>query len=98
MQLITTVRAGWGFDGVADLLGAFQFHRVGPSVALVHHIAQAVEGVLISGRRDVQASARGQFQARRTEVELDAVFVGMSDPKRFCRKFCWSLSAGIGRT
>jgi hypothetical protein len=81
MQFVAPLSAGWGFDGVADLLRAFQLHRIGPAVALVHHIAQAVEGVLISGRCDVQAAPRGQLQARCAEVKLDAVFVGMSDPK-----------------
>ncbi|KAA8605070.1 hypothetical protein AL036_20925 [Salipiger aestuarii] len=81
MQLVTALGAGRGLDGVADLLGALQFHWVGPAVALVHHITQAVEGVLITGRRDIQAAARGQLQARRAEVKLDPVFVGMSDPE-----------------
>jgi len=81
MQLVAALGAGWGFNGVADLLGALQLHRIGPAVALVHHVAQAIEGLLIARRRDVQASARGQLQARRAEVKLDAVFVGMSDPE-----------------
>ena len=81
MQLVAALGAGWGLDGVADLLGALQLHRIGPAVALVHHVAQAVEGLLIAGRRDVQAPARGQFQARCAEVKLDTVFVGMSDPE-----------------
>ncbi len=81
MQLVAPVRSGWGLDGVTDCLGALQLHRIGPAVALVHHIAQTVEGFLIARRRDVQAPARGQLQARRAEVKLDTVFVGMSDPE-----------------
>jgi len=73
--------AGWGLNGVADFLGALQLHRISPTIALVHYVAQAVKGFLVAGGRDVQAAARGQLQARRAEVELDAVFVGMSDPK-----------------
>ncbi len=81
VQLVATLRAGRGLYRVADLLGAFQLHRIGPAVALVHDIAQTVERVLVAGRRDVQAAPRGQFQARCAEVELDAGFVGMSDPE-----------------
>ncbi|WP_407936310.1 hypothetical protein [Litorivita pollutaquae] len=55
VQLVAALGTGWGLDGVAHLLGALQLHRIGPAVALVHHVAQAVEGILISGRRDVQA-------------------------------------------
>jgi hypothetical protein len=54
VQFVATSGAGRGFDGVADLLGALQLHRIGPAMPLVHHIAQAVEGGLIAGRRDVQ--------------------------------------------
>ncbi|WVX49465.1 hypothetical protein ROLI_025600 [Roseobacter fucihabitans] len=50
-------------------------------MALVHHVTQAVESVLITGRCDVQASPGGQLQAWCAEVKLDTVFVGMSDPK-----------------
>ena len=81
MQLVTALGAGWSLDGVADLLRALQLHRIGPAVALVHHITQAVEGFFVAGWRDVQAPPRGQLQARRAEVKLDAVFVGMSDPE-----------------
>ncbi|MEP3304694.1 MAG: hypothetical protein ABJO05_22235, partial [Roseibium sp.] len=81
MQLITPLRAAWGLDGVADLLDAFQLHRIGPAVALVHDIAQAIKGFLIAGRRNVQAASRGQLQARGAEVKLNAVFVDMSDPE-----------------
>jgi len=73
--------AGWGANRVTDLLDPLQLHRVGPAVALVHHIVQAVERLLITGRRNIQAPPRSQFQARCAEMKLDAVFVGMSDPK-----------------
>jgi hypothetical protein len=81
VQLVSSLSASWGFDGVTDLLRALQLHRICPAVALVHHIAQGIEGVLITGRRDVQAPSRGQLQSRCAEVKLNAVFVGMSDPK-----------------
>jgi hypothetical protein len=61
VQLVATLGAGWGLYGVADLLDVLQLHRIGPAVALVHYVAQAVEGVLIAGRRDVQASPRGHL-------------------------------------
>jgi hypothetical protein len=81
MQLVATLSARWRLYGVADLLRALQLHRIGPAMALVHHVAQAVEGFLVAGRSDIQAAARGQLQARRAEVKLDAVFVGISGLK-----------------
>ena len=81
MQLFPALCAGRGFNRVADLLGAFHIHRIGPAVALVHHVAQAVIGVLITRWRDVEALARGQLQARRAEVKLDPAFVAMADPE-----------------
>jgi len=53
MQLVAALSAGWGFSGFANLLDALQLHRIGPTVALVHYIAQGVEGILIAGRRNV---------------------------------------------
>jgi len=61
MQLVTPMGAGRGLDGVAHLLGALEFHRIGPAVALVHQVTQAVIGVLIARRRNVQAAAGGQL-------------------------------------
>ncbi len=81
MQLVPALGASWGFDRVADLLGALHIHRVGPAVALVHHVPKTVVGVLISGRRDVEALARRQLQARGAEVQLDPAFVAMADPE-----------------
>jgi hypothetical protein len=81
MQLVAPLCTGWGLNGVADILGALQLHRIGPAVALVHYIAQAVKGVLVARWCDVQAPPRVQFQARRAEVKLYTVFVGMSDPE-----------------
>ena len=68
-------------DGVANLLRALQLHRVGPAVALIHDVTQAVEGFLIARRRDIQAAARAQLQTQRAKVKLNPVFVIMSDPK-----------------
>ena len=81
VQLVAALGAGWGLDGVANLLRALQLHRVGPAVALVHDVTQAIEGFLIARRRDVQAAARAQLQTRRAKVKLNPVFVIMSDPK-----------------
>lgn len=81
MQFVPAMGAGRGLDGVADLLGALQLHRVGPAVALVHQVAEAVKGVLVTGWRDVQAAPGGQLQTRGAEVQLDAVLVAVTDPK-----------------
>ena len=81
VQLVAALGAGWGLDGVANLLRALQLHRVGPAVALVHDVTQAIEGFLIARRRDVQAAARAQLQTRRAKVKLNPVFVIMSEPK-----------------
>ncbi|AHD07954.1 hypothetical protein PhaeoP75_00152 [Phaeobacter gallaeciensis] len=48
---------------------------------LVHQIAQAVISGLIAGRRNVEAFACGQLQARRTEMQFNAVFVAVPDPE-----------------
>lgn len=80
MQLVAAMRSSRGLDGVADLLGALQLHRIGPTVALIHEVTQRIEGVLIARRRDVEASPGGQFQARGAEVQLDAVLVAVTDP------------------
>ena len=68
MQLVSAMGAGRGLDGIADLLGALQLHRVGPAVALVHQVAQTVIGVLVARRGDVQAAPTGQLQARGAEM------------------------------
>jgi len=59
MQLVAAMGAGWGLDGVADLLGALQLHRIGPAVALVHQVAQGIEGVLVARWRNVQTASSG---------------------------------------
>ena len=81
MQLVAALGAGRGFDGVAHLLGAFQLHRVGPAVALVHQVAQTVKGVLIARGRDIEAAPRGQLKARCAEVQLYAILVAVADPE-----------------
>ncbi len=81
MQLVAALGAGRGLDGVAHLLRALQLHRIGPAVALVHQVAQAVIGVLVARWRDVQAASGGQFQTRGAEVQLDAALVAVADPE-----------------
>ncbi len=81
MQLVTALRTGRGLDGVADLLRALHVHRIGPAVALVHDIPQAVIGVLVARWGDVEALACRQLQARRAEMQLDPAFVAMADPE-----------------
>ncbi|MGJ8595010.1 hypothetical protein [Sulfitobacter sp.] len=43
MQLVAALGACWGIDGIADLLRAIQLHLIGPTVALVYHIAQTAK-------------------------------------------------------
>ena len=81
MQLVAALGAGRGLDGVAHLLGTLQLHRVCPAVALVHQVAQAVIGILVARRGDVEAAPCGQFKARGAEVQLDAVLVAVTDPE-----------------
>ncbi|WP_430693074.1 hypothetical protein [Pontivivens nitratireducens] len=61
MQLVATLSACWGLDDASYLLRALQLHRIGPAVALVQEIAQAVVGVLVARWGDVQAAASCQF-------------------------------------
>ncbi|WP_259964233.1 hypothetical protein [Leisingera aquaemixtae] len=58
VQLVSAMRARRGLKCVADFLGALHIHRIGPAVALVHHVAQAVIGVLVARRRDIEALPR----------------------------------------
>lgn len=64
-----------------DLGRALYVHGIGPAVGLVHQIAQAVEGALIAGRGDVEATPTVQFHARRAEMQLDAIFMGVAHPE-----------------
>lgn len=64
-----------------DLGRALHVHGVGPAVGLVHQVAQAVEGALVAGRGDVEAASAVQFHARRAEMQLDAIFVGVAHPE-----------------
>lgn len=82
MQLVAALCAGRGLDGVPNFLLALQLHRIGPAVALVHQVAQAVIGVLVARRRDVETAPAGQLQARRAEVQLDAVLVAVTNPEQ----------------
>lgn len=68
MQLVAALGAGRGLNGVADLLGALQLDRIGPAVALVHQVAQAVKSVLVARWRDVEAAPSGQLKARGAEM------------------------------
>ena len=81
MQLVPALGTGRGLDGVAHLLRTLHIHRISPAVVLVHDIPQAVIGILIAGRRDVEALAGRQLQARRAEVKLNPAFVAMADPE-----------------
>ncbi|WP_409202415.1 hypothetical protein [Sulfitobacter sp. S190] len=81
VQLFSALSAGRGLDGVADVLRALHIHRIGPAVALVHHVPQAVIGLPVARWRNVEALACRQLQARRAEVQLDPAFVAMADPE-----------------
>ncbi len=50
-------------------------------MTLVHHVAQAVIGVLVARRRDIEALTGRQLQARGAEVKLGPAFVAMADPE-----------------
>jgi hypothetical protein len=39
VQFVAPLSACRGLNGVSDFLGALQLHRIGPAVALVHHVA-----------------------------------------------------------
>lgn len=81
MDLLAGLGALRGFKDGVHLLRAVGIHRVSPAVCLVHQVAQRVECGLIARRGDVQAAARGQVEARGTEVQLDAAFVAVADPE-----------------
>ncbi len=81
MQLVAPLRAGWGFDGVTNFLRPLQLHRIGPAVGFVHQVAQAIEGVLIAWRRNVQAAARSQLKARGAKMQFNAILVIVADPE-----------------
>lgn len=65
-------------DGLA---GALRRHRIDPAVFLVQDIAQGVVVLLVAGRRDVETAPAHQLHARRHEVQLDAVLMGVAHPK-----------------
>ena len=48
---------------------------------LVQNIAKGVEGVLVAGRGNVEASPGGELHAGRGEVEFDPAFMGVAHPK-----------------
>ncbi|MFC3142388.1 hypothetical protein [Psychromarinibacter halotolerans] len=48
---------------------------------LVHEIAQAVEGALIAGWGNIEAAPAVQLHARRAEMQLDAILVGVAHPE-----------------
>jgi len=50
-------------------------------MSLVHQIAQAVIGGLITGGRNIETFACGQLQTRRAEMQLNAAFVAVPDPE-----------------
>ena len=81
MRLVAALGTGRGFNCVAHLLGTLQLHRIDPAVALVHQVAQAVIGILIARRCDVEAAPGGQLQARCAEVQLDTILVAVTDPE-----------------
>jgi hypothetical protein len=64
-----------------NLLRAVGLRRIGPAVGLVHQVAKGIEGGLVAGRGDVQASARGQVETRGAEVQFDAALVAVADPE-----------------
>ena len=81
MQSLTTLCASWGLNRRPHFAGAFWLQRVCPIVGLVHQIAQAGKGALMSWWRDVQRLADAELKAWRAEVQLDVAFVRMPHPE-----------------
>ncbi len=81
MQLVAALGAALGLDCVADFLGTLQLHRIGPTVVLVHQVAQAVIGVLVARRCDVETAPCGQLQARGAEMQFNPILVAVTDPE-----------------
>lgn len=81
MEFVPTLRPGGGFGDGLHLGRAFDVHGVGPSVRLVHQIAQAIEGALVPWRRDIEAAPAVQFHPRRAEVQLNPILVCVPDPE-----------------
>ena len=48
---------------------------------MVQVVGACIKFELASGRRDVEATARRQFDPRDTKVQLNAIFMRMSDPQ-----------------
>lgn len=64
-----------------DLGRSLHVHGIGPAVGLVHQVAQAVEGAFVAGRGDVETAPAVQLHARRAEMQLDAILVGVAHPE-----------------
>ncbi|WP_316859496.1 hypothetical protein [uncultured Cohaesibacter sp.] len=50
-------------------------------MALVQHVAQAVEGFFKPWRARIERFTRYQLEARQTEMQLDLAFVRVPDPE-----------------
>ncbi len=81
MQPVAPGGAVWGLRYRLDLGRTLYVHGICPAVRLVHEVAQAVEGALIAGRGDIEATPAMQLHAWRAEMQLDAILVGVTHPK-----------------
>jgi hypothetical protein len=68
-------------DQADDVAGALRVLRIGPAVLLVQHVAEAIEGLLIAGRGNVQAAPAGQLHPWGDEMQLDPPLVAVPDPE-----------------
>jgi hypothetical protein len=80
VERLASRSAIWCLSHLLRLGCTSSIHWIGPVMFLVHQITQAVEGTFVSWRCDVQAKATVQFHARRTEMQLYAVFMRVPHP------------------
>jgi hypothetical protein len=81
MDQLSGIAAPDALDQTDGLAGALRRHRIIPAMLLVEDVAQRVVVLMIARRRDIQAAAADKLQARRHEMQLDAVFVRVAHPE-----------------
>jgi hypothetical protein len=81
MDQLAGIAAPDALDEAYRLARALRCHRIAPAVFLVQNIAQGVVVLLVAGRRDVETASAHQLHARRHEMQFNAAFVGVADPK-----------------
>ncbi|WP_439710480.1 hypothetical protein [Brucella anthropi] len=94
MDQLAGIAAPDALDEADGLAGALRRHRIVPAVFLVQNIAQGVVVLLVAGWRDVEAATARKLHAWRHEMQFDAAFMGMADPKHIV--LVW-FQAGKGK-